>query len=219
MTKITDAYEFKPASGSAPQQIVLLLHGVGSNGQDLIGLAPELSKSLPDCVFVSPDAPFPYDMAPGYPDMYQWFSLAGRTPELLLKGAKMAAPILHEFIAANLKKYDLPASRLALLGFSQGTMMSLYAGPRYPERLAGIMGYSGALIGAQDEEPKIVHRLPVSLIHGESDDVVPVTAYHEARRTLEGMGFPVSGHTTPGLSHGIDRKGIDAGAAFLKSVF
>jgi phospholipase/carboxylesterase len=137
----------------------------------------------------------------------------------MTKGVKAAAPILTKFIDEQLRKYNLPASKLALAGFSQGTMMNLYVGPRYPERIAGILGYSGALIGADDAEHKIVHRIPVCLIHGEADTIVPVSARKLATEALEGMGFTITGHTTPGLPHGIDGKGIEAGATFLKSIF
>jgi phospholipase/carboxylesterase len=215
MAQITNSYDYKPRSGNAPKQLVILLHGLGADGRDLMGLAPEFSQSLPDAVFVSPDAPFPCDMAPMG---YQWFSLQDWTVESMTKGVKTAAPILKAFIDEQLKKYHVPASKLALVGFSQGTMMSLYVGPRYPERIAGVVGYSGALIGADDPENKIVHRIPVCLIHGEADTIVPVSARRMAQDVLEGMGFTISGHTTPGLPHGIDGKGVVTAASFLNSV-
>lgn len=215
MTDIKNYYEFKPTSGNAPKQIVLLLHGLGADGQDLIGLAPEFAKELPDAVFISPDAPFPCDMSPMG---FQWFSLQDWGAESRLKGTKMAAPILKKFIDEQLKRYNLPASKLALVGFSQGTMMSLYTGPRYSEDIAGIVGYSGALIGAEEDDIGTQKKIPVCLVHGEADSIVPPQMYTMARKTLEGWGFKVSGHTTPGLAHGIDRAGIEAGRAFLKSV-
>lgn len=215
MNEIKNYYEFKPLSGNAPKQIVLLLHGLGADGQDLFSLAPEFAQDLPDAVFISPDAPFPCDMAPMG---FQWFSLQDWSAEARLKGTKMAAPILRAFMDQMLKKYNLPASKMALVGFSQGTMMSLFTGPRYPEKIAGIVGFSGALIGAEEPDVEKQHRIPVCLVHGEADSIVPVQAYIMARKTLEGWGFDVSGHTTPGLAHGIDRGGIAAGRAFLKSV-
>lgn len=214
MTSIANAYEFHPKSGGAPKQVVLLLHGLGSDGRDLIGLAPEFAKVLPDAVFVSPDAPFRCDMAPMG---YQWFSLQSWGYDSMLNGIRTAAPILRKFMDEQLKKYKLPASKLALAGFSQGSMMSLYTGPRYPDAIAGVLGYSGALVGAESPA-EIKHKVPVCLIHGEADMVVPVTAYHFARQQLENLGFPVSGHTTPFLPHGIDGGGISAGAAFLQEV-
>ncbi|HEY8189746.1 MAG TPA: phospholipase, partial [Micavibrio sp.] len=139
-------YAFGPASGGKPEKIVLMLHGVGSNGQDLIGLAPHLAQALPNVVFVSPDAPQPYDMAPFG---FQWFSLQNRDPAAMLRGIEAAMPVLNRYIDGVLEEFGLRDSDLALLGFSQGTMMSLYAGPRRAGKIAGVLGYSGLLPGAE----------------------------------------------------------------------
>lgn len=215
MTKITNFYEQLPASGTV-RQMVMLLHGLGSNGQDLMGVAPEFAAALPDAVFISPDAPFAYDMAPGYGGSFQWFSLQSWGLEGMLSGVRTAMPILMDFMDEQLKRHRVPPERLALMGFSQGTMMSLYTAPRYGQRIAGVLGYSGALIGDVDAE--LAHKIPVHLVHGQADNVVPVMAYHHARGRLEALGFQVSGQTQFGLMHSIDRAGIESGAAFLKSV-
>lgn len=220
--EITKTYEHGPASGGTPKQVIVLLHGVGSNGQDLISLAPYWANDVPDAIFVSPDAPFVCDMVPpGYPNSYQWFSLQSRDPVDMLKGVEDTAPIVETFLDSLLEKYGVEADKLALVGFSQGTMTSLYVGPRYSKKIAGILGYSGALIGAEGftEDPDEYQRPPVRLIHGEADDVVPVQAYEMARVQLEEAGFDVSGHTTPGLPHSIDEAGIQSGGEFLKSIF
>ena len=210
--EITNIYEHTPQK--SPTSMVILLHGLGSNGQDLISLAPYFAAQLPETVFVSPDAPLVCDMVPpGYPDSYQWFSLQDRDPDKVLAGVQAAAPILEAFIAEQLEKYSLSADKLALCGFSQGTMMSLYVGPRYQGKIAGVLGYSGAMVGEVGQ-----NAIPVHLIHGEADDVVPVGAYHHAREVLEQKGFDVGGHTTPNLAHSIDEMGIQSGAKFLKSI-
>jgi phospholipase/carboxylesterase len=174
---------------------------------------------LPDAVFISPDAPFPCDMVPhGYPDSYQWFSLQRRDAAFIKNGIETAFPVLSAFIDGLLETYKLSPAHLALVGFSQGTMMSLYAAPRYTGGcVAGVVGYSGALYGAEDLS-LAAHRPPVCLIHGQADDVVPVSAYHHAKEALEKAGFTVSGHTTPYLTHSIDERGINEGGNFLKSV-
>lgn len=215
---IKNYYTFPRDENVKAKRVVLLLHGLGSNGQDLISLAPLWAKDLPDTVFISPDAPFVCDMVPpGYPNAYQWFSLADRAPDKVKAGIEIAQPLLHEFMDQILEQYDLTADRMALVGFSQGTMMSLYAGPRYKDQIAGVLGFSGALFG-EDALGENTHTFPVCLVHGEADDVVPVAAYHHAYESLKEAGFKVSGHTTPGLPHSIDEAGIQAGQDFLKSV-
>lgn len=215
---ISNFYEHAPSSGKV-ERLVILLHGVGSNGQDLISLAPILSEYVPDTMFISPDAPFACDMMPaGYPNAYQWFSLADRDPHVMLSGVKNAFPLVEEFIEAQLERYDLTANKLALLGFSQGTMTGLHVAPRLKSKIAGILGFSGALLW-DEEAAKDLQTMPVCLIHGEADDVVPVQAWSMAKETLSAHGFEVSGHTSAGLTHSIDQQGIDAGGAFLKKIF
>lgn len=210
-----NTYKYGPASGGKPQQLVILLHGLGSDGRDLISLAPFFAQDLPDAIFVSPDAPYPCDMAPVG---YQWFSLQDRSAPATLAGVQKAAPVLDHFIAEQMEKYGVPADKTALVGFSQGTMMSLYVGPRFPEKLAGVLGYSGALVGGEDLEEEGMHKIPVHLVHGDADEVVPVDMYHHAQRRLTETGFDVSGGVTPGLPHSIDESGIRDGSAFLQRI-
>ncbi len=219
--QITNFYEHPPASGGQPKSLVILLHGLGSNGQDLISLAPLWAQNLPDTLFISPDAPFACDMVPpGYPNSYQWFSLQSRDRAFIQEGIERAEPILEVFIAEQLKRTGVSANKLALVGFSQGTMMSLYTAPRLPYKIAGVLGYSGALFGEEGlvQDPDEFHKIPVHMIHGEADDVVPVTAHAHATEHLTKAGFEVTGHTTPHLTHSIDDHGIESGAAFLKKV-
>jgi phospholipase/carboxylesterase len=208
-------YTYGPASGGKPSSLVILLHGWGSDGRDLIGLAPLLAKSLPDTVFVSPDAPYVCEVNPMG---FQWFSLQGGGPQSRLHGAQQVAPVLDSYITAQREKYGVPSDKTALIGFSQGTMMSLYIGPRYPEKLAGVLGYSGALVWEEDVDANALQKIPVHLIHGDADNIVPVAAYHRAVETLKKAGFKTSGNVTPDLPHSIDEAGIESGAKFLQSV-
>lgn len=208
-------YTYGPKSGNPPTSLVIFLHGLGANGQDLLGLAPEYASALPDTVFVSLDAPFHCDMAPMG---YQWFSLQEWTPEAILKGVRDATPILIDFIESQARKYNVPFEKIALVGFSQGTMMSLYAGPRLAGCLAGIVGYSGAFIEDADTDMATLQKPPVLLVHGMADMVVPVTAYYHAKDKLESAGFRVSGGVTPMLPHSIDMRGIRDGREFLGKV-
>lgn len=203
---------FGPAAGGKPQSLVLLLHGLGADGNDLLSLAPYWAKLLPNTEFVSPHAPFPCDMAP-----YgrQWFSLQDRSPSMILAGVKAAAPILDAFIDAELKKRGLAEDKLALVGFSQGTMMSLYVAPRRSRAPAAVVGYSGALVGAESLVVDGKSRPPVLLVHGDADPVVPFQAMAAAATGLKAAGVPVETLARPGLPHSIDDEGLTRGGAFL----
>ena len=203
----------KPASGGAPKQLVVLLHGLGADGNDLIGLSPRWAQLLPDAEFVSPDAPFPCDMAP-----YgrQWFSFQTRAPEHILAGVRAAAPILDAFLDDALRARGLADSQLALVGFSQGTMMSLFVGLRRPKASAAIVGFSGRLLAPELLPTDIRSRPPVLLVHGDNDPVVPFESLALAVTGLEAAGVAVEQLTRPGLGHGIDEEGLRRGGAFLR---
>lgn len=198
------------------KQLVLFLHGLGADGQDLLGLAPFFAETLPDAHFIAPNAPQPCDMAPYG---YQWFSLRERTRETMLSGARGAAPALNRFIDEQLARFSLGAAELALIGFSQGTMMSLYTALRRPEPIAGIVGYSGALIGDAELQDEIASRPPVCLIHGTADPVVPFDAMETAKHALAANHVPLETHARPGLPHSIDEEGILLANAFLLRCF
>lgn len=205
----------QPQSGVV-KRAVMLLHGVGSNGDDLISLAPILAEYLPDTLFFSPNAPFAFDMAPFG---HQWFSLIDRSPSSMLSGAKAAAPAVNAGIDKLRDDYGLKDGDVALLGFSQGTMMSLYAGLRRSAPLAAIVGFSGALIGAESLAEEVAHKTPVCLIHGEWDEVVPFAAMAHAQAALVHAGLLVEAHARPGLPHSIDMEGIEIATQFLRRHF
>ena len=135
-----------PALGGRPSRLVILLHGLGADGNDLIGLAPYWAPLLPTTEFLSPNAPFPCDMAPYG---YQWFSAQDRSPAAVLAGVRAAAPFLDAFIDDALAERGLDDADLALVGFSQGTMMALYVGLRRSQPVAGILGFSGRLLARE----------------------------------------------------------------------
>ena len=210
-----DGPSLAPASGGRPRHLVILLHGVGADGNDLIGLAPFFAQAAPDAFFISPNAPFAYDMAPFG---RQWFSIRDFGPEARLAGALAAAPILEAFIDAQLTLHGLGADDLALVGFSQGTMMALQVGLRQHQPVAGILGYSGMLVGEARLADEIASRPPVRLIHGADDELIPADALPAAVAALEGLGVPVDSHLCPGLGHGIDENGLGLGSDFLGRV-
>ncbi len=218
MTKLNH-YTQNPKSGGKPKQIIALLHGYGSNGRDLISLAPYWQEAAPDALFISPDAPFSCEMGEGANEnMRQWFSLMERTPEKYLEGVNQARPILDTYLDEALDAHGLTDRELILVGFSQGTMMSLYTGLRRKGKIAGILGYSGSLIGAEELNEDGINKPPIRLIHGESDDVVTIDKYHHAVKNLTENGFDVSGHTTPNLTHSIDGAGVESGSKFISKI-
>ena len=204
-----------PHSGGKAKRLVILLHGLGADGNDLIGLAPYWAPHMPDVEFLSPNAPFPCDMAPYG---YQWLSARDPSPEGRLSGARAAATILDAFITDELAKRELTESSLALVGFSQGCMMSLFVGPRREKQIAGIVGYSGRLIAPDLFASEARSKPPVLLVHGTEDPMVPYTSMAEAEAALKGAALPVETLTCPGIGHSIDGDGLQAGGRFLLQV-
>ena len=206
--------ELGPASGGAPRQLVVLCHGVGSNGQDLIELAPFFSPVLPHAVFAAPDAPEPYDMAPFG---RQWFSIGNMDPATLAAGARRAAKALDAFIDAELARLNL--TDYALVGFSQGAMVALFTGLRRQPGPRAILAYSGALPDPQSLAAEIKSHPHVLLAHGVADDIVPAFRSRDAETSLRAAGVPVQAVFEPGLGHGVGDAGLTAGAELLARVF
>lgn len=210
MLKIVNGASIQPHSGGPPQQIVLLLHGYGSSGSDMITLAPAWQQSLPDALFLAPHAPQRTGGAG-----YQWWALHDIAPQALAAGAATAAPAIDEFIDRKLKQYGLSEADLAIVGFSQGTMMALHVGLRRTRQVAAIVGYSGMLTGAARLRAELATKPPVLLLHGSHDPVVPVAALHAAERELKHLGIEVSTHIASGVGHSVDPVGLRLGLEFV----
>lgn len=210
-----DGPRWGPASKGAPRQLVVLCHGLGADGHDLIDLAPSWGHALPDALFVSVDAPFTHDSGFGR----QWFSVADRAPPAMEAGVRHAADFLHRFIDAELARLKLPADAFALMGFSQGAMTVLFTGLRHVPPPRAILAFSGALIAPETLPAEMTGCPPVLLVHGESDDVVPVSRSHDAEAALRAAGISVEATYVPRLGHGIDDTGISMGALALQRAF
>lgn len=217
-----------PASGKAPTAAVVLVHGYGASGDDLIGLAPFFSQALPDAIFYSPNAPDPWEG--GMMGGRQWYSLAGFDPEAIKSDplrmgetframndrVVKAAVRLDLFIDQIIAAHTLAPNRVAFLGFSQGTIMSLHVGLRRAQPIGAILGFSGALSAADKLAGEIKSKPPVALVHGAADPVIPAQATLESEKVLKGLDVPVQSMIIPGLQHGIDNTGAQFGATFLR---
>ncbi|HLG89260.1 MAG TPA: prolyl oligopeptidase family serine peptidase [Alphaproteobacteria bacterium] len=204
-----------PASGNRPDRLVVLLHGYGADGADLISLAPLFAQALPTAEFVAPNAPARCEMGFGY----QWFGLREIDPVSMAAGVREAAPVLDGFIDDALANRGLGPDRLALVGFSQGTMMALDRALRRPEGQRAIVGFSGMVASAVDGPIASEARPPILLIHGTADPVVPFASLAGAETVLARAGFPVETMARPGLGHGIDGEGAERAAVFLARHF
>jgi len=208
--------EVPPASGAKPRQLVVFLHGVGADGNDLISLADLFADRLPDAAFLSPNAPYAFDMAPFG---RQWFSLQHLSNATALAGVKRAAPILQAYLDRELAARGLADGDLALVGFSQGTMMALHVAMRRAHPIAAVVGYSGRVIAPELLGNELTARPPVLLVHGDADPVVPFVSMRFGEEALAGEGIEVKAIQRPGLGHGIDDAGLEAGIDFVARAF
>jgi len=203
----------------APERLVIFVHGYGANGADLIGLAEPLAEHMPGTAFLAPDAP---ERSTANPAGLQWFPIPwidGSSEEEAQAGMERAVGDLDAFLDAALEREGVAAADTVLFGFSQGTMMALHVGPRRPETLGGIVGFSGRLLAPERLGEEVVNRPPVLLVHGDVDDVVPPQSLPQAAEALEAAGFErVYAHVMKGTGHGIAPDGLSVALAFMRDV-
>ena len=209
-----------PASGTA-KQLVVFLHGYGADGDDLIEIGRQWQRWLPDAAFVAPHAP---ELLPGQPAGRQWFALTFRDPHERWRGVNHAAPGLEALLEAELARVQLPASKLALVGFSQGTMMALHLGLRRLQAPAAIVGYSGLLVLEEGKGPEslagqVRAKPPILLVHGDRDEVIPLDALFMSADALAAAEVPCEWHLSVGVGHGIDAEALRHGGLFLRRAF
>ncbi|MDP5216362.1 alpha/beta fold hydrolase [Ruegeria sp. 2205SS24-7] len=216
MTRVLTSGRKEPQSGST-RSVVVFLHGYGANGADLLGLADVLGEHLPDTLFVAPDAP---EQIPGMPGGYQWFPIPwidGSSEEEAMRGMAAATDDLNAYLDALMVDEDVLPEQVVLFGFSQGTMMSLHVAPRREDPVAGIVAFSGRLLNPEALSEEAVSRMPVLLVHGDADDVVPPQSLPEAAEALQEAGFKeVYAHVMKGTGHGIAPDGLSVALAFMR---
>lgn len=216
MTRVLTAGRKEPQSGDT-RSAVVFLHGYGANGADLLGLADPLADHLPDTLFVAPDAP---ENCAGSPFGYQWFPIPwidGSSEEESSRGMQQAVEDLNAFLDALMVDEDLLPEQVCLFGFSQGTMMSLHVAPRREDSVAGIVAFSGRLLEPELLVDEVQSRMPILLVHGDQDDVVPVQSLPQAAEALQNAGFSdVYAHVMKGTAHGIAPDGLSVALAFIR---
>ncbi|MFY0621975.1 MAG: alpha/beta fold hydrolase [Pelagimonas sp.] len=216
MTRVLNTGRKEPLSGDT-RSCVVFLHGYGANGADLLGLADPLGEHLPDTLFVAPDAP---EACAGAPMGFQWFPIPwidGSSEEESMEGMDRAVADLDAFLDALMVDEDLLPEQVALVGFSQGTMMSLHVAPRREDPVAGVVGFSGRLLSPDLLADEVQSKMPILLVHGDQDDVVPVQSLPEAAEALDQAGFKeVFAHIMKGTAHGIAPDGLSVTLAFLR---
>ncbi|MDZ4382931.1 MAG: phospholipase [Parvibaculum sp.] len=204
----------RPAASGKAEWLVVFLHGYGSSGADLMSFAGYWQPSMPDVAFVAPDGP-----TPTKDGGFQWIGKRPAGDPKLYEDAVAAAPQLYAFIDAELALENLDASRLALVGFSQGTVMALHLGLRRTVAPAAVLGYSGGLAGADKLKEEIVSKPPVMLVHGEQDALAPLYGMMTSVKALSEAGVACQGIPIPGLGHAVDANALIYGARFLLSAF
>ncbi|OYZ38648.1 MAG: hypothetical protein B7Y25_00015 [Alphaproteobacteria bacterium 16-39-46] len=205
-----------PAAGHDLKTCVILLHGLGSNGENLMDLGRCWHTHLPETAFFAPNAPFPYEMGPSFEEGYQWFKFDSQHPSYIDQGIQKALPYLSRYVDEILDAFSLSPQKIVLAGFSQGAMMALAFGLQCRQEIGGILAYSGGLFGSVIPSPIYPS---LCLIHGEEDVVVPPRVFLESKRFLKDQKIPFQSHLLKNLSHTIDERGIDIGLTFIKTCF
>ena len=204
----------EPSSGNSPKQMIIFVHGYGADGNDLIGLANYFQSTLPEAIFLSPHAPEACSMNPSG---YQWFDLTSTDPAVLWSKILVAADHLNEFIDSKLLEYNIAEENLALIGFSQGTMMSLHVSLRRKNTMAAVLGYSGRLIGADLLKDDLISKPSIYLIHGDQDPMVPYQESLTAEKVLKKYSIDIKTHISEHTQHSIAEDGLRIGVDFLAS--
>ena len=218
---LSDSIFYTPSKMTDIQRAVIMLHGYGSNGNDLISIAPHMAKFLPNTAFYAPDAPF------NAFDGYKWFDLDDYVAatiyeqfdylKILMKRAKPVLPTIFDFIDYIAQKHKLDANQITLMGFSQGGLVALMSGLLYKDKLSGIVGCSSIPVSINEalDLNEVKNKPNVLLTHGADDDIVPNIAMQISQNTLKNIGCDVQTHVVFGMGHEIDNSCVDKITDFI----
>lgn len=221
---LTDHISFLPSSDVPVKSAVIMLHGYGSDGDDLLSMAPFLAKGLKNTAFYAPNAPQKVDTG------FKWFDFCmEESPtvlerfmyiERLMKEASKVVPVVQDFVSYIQRKHEIPFQKIVLMGFSQGGLLSLMSGLTYPEIIGGIIACSSVPLAINTALPieEVLEKPPVLLTHGMADDVVPFVGEQITENTLRNIDISVKVHTVNGMGHAIDNSCLVAMESFLKEV-
>ena len=202
-----------PLSKNKPRQIVVLCHGYGGGGKDISALAINWQRFLPDAIFLCPNAP---EVCAVNPQGYQWFDLTSEKEEIILEKSLIAEEKLSTFLDQVFNNFQLEPTNLALVGFSQGCMMSIQTGLKKTKRINCILGYSGKVINQKHLSNNINSKPKIFLMHGENDTIVPPTHLLEAKEYLKKCGLKIKTKLFKNCEHRIPVEGSSLGLGFLK---
>ena len=202
-----------PISKRNPKNAVILCHGYGGDGKDISILAGYWKHYLPDTIFICPDGPQKCDVSP---TGFQWFDLMDQSPEQVLSKSLVAENKLNQLIDEVKDKNNLKASEIVIGGFSQGCMISLQTGLKREDKINSIIGYSGKIIDTKHIENNIKARPDIILMHGDKDEVVPVSFLLEAKELFNRINYKIQTKIFQNCEHRIPQEGSSLGLEFIK---
>ena len=203
----------EPSSKSLAKNAVILCHGYGGDGKDISIVANYWKNFLPDALFICPDAP---EICKVSPNGFQWFDLMDQTQEEILAKSLIAENKLNKFIDEVTKKNKILENKVALVGFSQGCMISLQTALKRKKNINCLIGYSGKIINHEHLRNNIVSRPEIYLMHGDKDQVVPINDFLASKEFFASQKYKIHTKIFENCEHRIPTEGLSIGLEFLK---
>ena len=205
--------QINPLSKDEPKQVIVLCHGYGGDGKNISSLALNWQRFLPEAIFLCPNAP---EICAVNPNGYQWFDLTSEKEEIILEKSLAAEEKLNNFLDQIINNFQIESKKLALVGFSQGCMMSIQVGLKRKKEMGCLLGYSGKIINQEHLSKNINSKPKIFLIHGENDTIVPATHLLEAKQYLADCGLKIKTKIIKDCEHKITVEASSLGLEFLK---